>query len=47
MELFEIVDIKNIIIWGRSLGGYLVTRAYAYEKRLKACVADGGVYDFF
>ncbi len=38
---------KKLAIWGRSLGGYLSPRAFAYEKRIKACVADGGVYNFF
>ena len=30
-----------------SFGGYLAPRAAAFEKRIKACIANGGVYDFF
>lgn len=31
---------------GLSLGGYLAPRAAAFEHRLVACIANGGVYDF-
>jgi len=31
---------------GISFGGYLAPRAVAFEKRIKACIANGGVYDF-
>eukprot|EP01028_Stygiella_incarcerata_P013579 TRINITY_DN82804_c0_g1_i1.p1 TRINITY_DN82804_c0_g1~~TRINITY_DN82804_c0_g1_i1.p1 ORF type:complete len:574 (+),score=120.77 TRINITY_DN82804_c0_g1_i1:104-1723(+) len=34
------------VIWGRSFGGYLSPRAFLYENRLSACIADGGVNDF-
>ncbi len=30
----------------RSMGGYLAPRAAAFEHRIKALIADGGVYDF-
>ena len=40
------VDIQRIGLWGVSLGGYYVTRAVAFEKRIKACVALAGPYDF-
>ena len=31
---------------GLSFGGYLAPRAAAFEHRLAACVANGGVFDF-
>ena len=40
------VDPKNIGIIGSSLGGYYVTRAAAFDKRLKAAVAWGVIYDY-
>ena len=40
------VDKDNIILLGRSLGGHLAPRAVAYEKRINACVANGGIFDF-
>ena len=42
----EEVDPKSIVLWGESFGGYLAPRAAAFEHRLAACVANGGVYDF-
>jgi dipeptidyl aminopeptidase/acylaminoacyl peptidase len=41
------VDPKKIALMGISFGGYLAPRAAAFEKRIKACIANGGVYDFF
>ena len=41
------VDAKRIALMGISFGGYLAPRAVAFEKRIKACIANGGVYDFF
>ena len=41
------VDPKRIGLIGYSFGGYLAPRAVAFEHRIKACVADGGVYDFY
>jgi len=41
----EVVPDKIALI-GYSMGGYLAPRAVAYEPRIKACVANGGVYDF-
>jgi 2,6-dihydroxypseudooxynicotine hydrolase len=35
-----------IAIWGVSLGGYYAPRAAAFEKRLKACIALSGPYDW-
>lgn len=40
------VDAKRIALMGISFGGYLVPRAAAFEKRIRACIANGGVYDF-
>jgi dipeptidyl aminopeptidase/acylaminoacyl peptidase len=40
------VDTKSIVLMGISFGGYLAPRAAAFEKRIKACIANGGVYDF-
>jgi len=39
------VERDNIALMGISFGGYLVPRAAAFEHRLKACIANGGVYD--
>ena len=38
------VDASRIALMGRSMGGYLAPRAVAFEKRIKACIANGGVY---
>ncbi len=40
------VDAKRIALMGISFGGYFAPRAVAFEKRIKACIANGGVYDF-
>jgi len=40
------VDAEKIALMGISFGGYLAPRAAAFEKRIKACIANGGVYDF-
>jgi len=40
------VDKDKIALMGISMGGYLAPRAVAFEHRIKACVANGGVYDF-
>jgi len=40
------VDAKRIALLGISFGGYFAPRAVAFEKRIKACIANGGVYDF-
>mgnify|MGYP000934277288 CR=1 FL=1 len=39
-------DASSIVLMGESFGGYLAPRAAAYEKRIAACIANGGVYDF-
>jgi hypothetical protein len=40
------VDADRIALLGLSFGGYLAPRAAAFEKRLVACVANGGVMSF-
>ena len=37
------VDAKRIALMGISFGGYLAPRASAFEKRIQACIANGGV----
>jgi len=38
----ERVDVRKIAIWGQSMGGYFVSRAFAHEKRPVAGVNLGG-----
>src|SRR3954467_15154125 len=40
------LDARRIAIWGVSLGGYYAPRAAAYEKRIKACIALSGPYEW-
>ncbi|MDY6793890.1 MAG: alpha/beta fold hydrolase [Actinomycetota bacterium] len=40
------VDPDRIALIGYSFGGYLAPRAAAFEPRLAACIADGGIFDF-
>jgi len=40
------VDKTRIALMGISFGGYLAPRAVAFEHRIKACIANGGIYDF-
>jgi 2,6-dihydroxypseudooxynicotine hydrolase len=40
------VDAANVALWGVSLGGYYAPRAAAFEKRIRACVALSGPYDW-
>ena len=42
----DCVDANRIALMGISFGGYLAPRAAAFEKRIKALIANGGVYDF-
>jgi dipeptidyl aminopeptidase/acylaminoacyl peptidase len=46
IETRDDLDKKNIAIWGVSLGGYYAPRAAAYEKRIKACIALSGPYEW-
>lgn len=41
------VDKDRLVLMGRSLGGYLATRAVSCEKRIAACVVDPGIYDSY
>jgi len=40
------LDCDRIGLWGVSLGGYYAPRAAAFEKRVKACIALSGPYDW-
>ena len=40
------LDRDRIGIWGISLGGYYAPRSAAFEKRIKACIANCGPWDF-
>jgi 2,6-dihydroxypseudooxynicotine hydrolase len=40
------VDAARIGLWGVSLGGYYAPRAAAFEKRVQACIALSGPYDW-
>ena len=40
------LDAKRIGLSGVSLGGYYAPRAAAFEKRIKACMALGGPFDW-
>jgi alpha-beta hydrolase superfamily lysophospholipase len=40
------VDSNKMALIGISMGGYLAPRAVAFEHRIKACIADGGIFDF-
>jgi dienelactone hydrolase len=39
------VDPERIAIYGASMGGYMVARAAAFEKRIAAVITDPGVWD--
>lgn len=40
------IDPGKIVLFGYSMGGYLVTRAAAFEHRIAALILDDGIYDF-
>jgi dipeptidyl aminopeptidase/acylaminoacyl peptidase len=40
------LDSNRIGMWGVSLGGYYAPRATAFEKRIRACMALGGPFDW-
>ncbi len=40
------LDSNRVGMWGVSLGGYYAPRAAAFEKRIKACIALGGPFDW-
>jgi hypothetical protein len=41
------VDSNKLVSWGISLGGYLAPRAFSKLPGMAACIADGGMYDFY
>lgn len=41
------VDASKVVIFGYSMGGYLVARAAAFDSRPAAIVLDDGIYDFY
>lgn len=41
------INKNKIALMGISMGGYLAPRACAFEPRIKACIANGGVYDLY
>jgi dienelactone hydrolase len=46
LETRSDVDSGRVGLWGVSLGGYYAPRAAAYEKRVKACIALSGPFDW-
>src|SRR5690242_3121810 len=40
------LDAARVGMWGVSLGGYYAPRSAAFERRIKACIALAGPYDF-
>ena len=46
VEREEGIDGTRVGLWGVSLGGYYAPRAAAFEKRVKACIALSGPYDW-
>ena len=40
------LDASRVGIWGVSLGGYYAPRAAAYEKRIRACIALSGPFEW-
>jgi 2,6-dihydroxypseudooxynicotine hydrolase len=40
------LDAARVGLWGVSLGGYYAPRAAAFEKRVKACIALSGPFDW-
>ena len=46
VETRKDLDGKRVGLWGVSLGGYYAPRACAFEKRVAACIALAGPYDW-
>jgi len=46
IETRKDLDGKRVGLWGVSLGGYYAPRACAFEKRVSACIALAGPYDW-
>lgn len=47
LETRNDVDAKRVGLIAASMGGYYAPRAAAFEKRIKACVAWGAIYDYY
>jgi alpha-beta hydrolase superfamily lysophospholipase len=41
------IEPVQISVFGYSMGGYLVARAAAFDKRIAALILDDGIYDFY
>jgi len=41
------VDADRVALMGISMGGYFAPRAAAYDHRIAACIANGGIFDLF
>ncbi len=46
LETRDDIDAGRAGLWGVSLGGYYAPRAAAFEKRVQACIALSGPYDW-
>jgi len=46
IETRKDLDSRRVGLWGVSLGGYYAPRACAFEKRVSACIALAGSYDW-
>src|SRR4029078_4016108 len=46
IETRDDLDKNRVGVWGVSLGGYYAPRAAAFDKRIKACIALGGPFDW-
>jgi dipeptidyl aminopeptidase/acylaminoacyl peptidase len=46
IEAQAALDADRVAVWGVSLGGYYAPRAAAVERRLRACIALAGPYNF-
>jgi 2,6-dihydroxypseudooxynicotine hydrolase len=46
LETRSDVDASRAGVWGVSLGGYYAPRAAAFEKRIKACIALSGPFEW-
>ncbi len=47
LETRDDVDKDRLGVMGISLGGYYAPRCAAFEKRYRACVAWGAIYDYY
>jgi pimeloyl-ACP methyl ester carboxylesterase len=46
IETRKDLNTNQVAIWGVSLGGYYAPRAAAYEKRIRACIALSGPFEW-